>query len=48
MLAKTGVKVLDFGLAKLRPVFAATDGLSALATQPAALTGHGTILGTLH
>jgi eukaryotic-like serine/threonine-protein kinase len=48
MLAKTGVKVLDFGLAKLRPVFTASDGLSGVATQRASLTGHGTILGTLH
>ena len=44
MLTKSGVKLLDFGLAKLRgdsaPVI---DGL----TRSASLTGQGTILGTL-
>ena len=46
MLTKTGAKLLDFGLAKLRPqtgcVIAGTT-----ATMAAPLTGHGTILGTL-
>ena len=46
MLTKAGAKLLDFGLAKLKP----TDqvgGLSAMATQSAGLTGEGKILGTL-
>ena len=46
MLTKSGVKLLDFGLAKLR-----TEGgagtLSALATAEKPLTGEGTLLGTL-
>jgi serine/threonine protein kinase len=48
MLTKSGVKVLDFGLAKLAP--AASAGLAAMtgaATQSAPLTGQGTIFGTL-
>ncbi len=52
MLTKAGVKLLDFGLAKLRPQRQAVDtggrSVSAMATEPAALTGLGTILGTLH
>jgi len=51
MLTKAGVKLLDFGLAKLRAqpaVAMGGRGASAMATQPAALTGLGTILGTLH
>jgi eukaryotic-like serine/threonine-protein kinase len=49
MLTKSGVKLLDFGLAKLRrsepepPV----SRLSALATEGPPLTAQGTILGTL-
>lgn len=46
VLTKTGAKLLDFGLAKLR----ATEpdaGLTAMATQTTPLTGEGTILGTL-
>ena len=46
MLTKAGAKLLDFGLAKLRPV-EQTSGVSAMATQSAALTGEGKILGTL-
>jgi serine/threonine protein kinase/Tol biopolymer transport system component len=48
MLTKSGVKVLDFGLAKLAP--AAHVGIAAMtgvATQTSPLTGQGTILGTL-
>ena len=45
MLTKAGAKLLDFGLAKLKPVEAA-GGLSALPTQEAPLTEQGTILGT--
>ncbi len=45
MLTKTGAKLLDFGLAKLRE--AETEaGLTAMATESAPLTGEGTILGT--
>jgi eukaryotic-like serine/threonine-protein kinase len=49
MLTKTGAKLLDFGLARLvargeRPVI---EGSTAAPTEPAPLTGHGTILGTL-
>ena len=45
MLTKAGAKLLDFGLAKLKPVEAA-EGLTALPTQEAPLTEQGTILGT--
>ena len=48
MLTKSGVKLLDFGLAKLRTDGAAAPGaLSALATAEKPLTGQGTLLGTL-
>ena len=46
MLTKSGVKLLDFGLAKMRSAEAVT-GLTALPTQTTPLTGEGTILGTL-
>jgi Tol biopolymer transport system component/predicted Ser/Thr protein kinase len=46
MLVKTGAKLLDFGLAKLRATEAAA-GMTALPTQTTPLTGEGTILGTL-
>ena len=46
MLVKTGAKLLDFGLAKLRAAEAAA-GMTALPTQTTPLTGEGTILGTL-
>ena len=48
MLSKSGVKLLDFGLAKLRSQAAVPAGLStaATATSPP-LTARGTILGTL-
>ena len=45
MLTKAGAKLLDFGLAKLKPLEQA-GGLSALPTQEAPLTEQGTILGT--
>ena len=45
MLTKAGAKLLDFGLAKLKPTEQA-GGLSALPTQPANLTQEGAILGT--
>jgi eukaryotic-like serine/threonine-protein kinase len=46
MLTKTGAKLLDFGLAKMRTAEAAA-GMTALPTQTTPLTGAGTILGTL-
>src|SRR6266852_2896659 len=46
MLTKTGAKLLDFGLAKVRAAEAAA-GVTALPTQTTPLTGEGTILGTL-
>jgi serine/threonine protein kinase len=42
LVTKTGVKVLDFGLAKMSPA----TGLGE-STQTMASTGQGTILGTL-
>src|SRR6266498_374213 len=49
MLTKSGVKLLDFGLAKLRQgeSHPLASRLSALATQDTPLTAEGTILGTL-
>ena len=48
MLTKSGVKLLDFGLAKFSPVSSVgIAGMTAAATQSAPLTGQGTILGTL-
>ena len=48
MLTKSGVKLLDFGLAKLRTDGVAAPGtLSVLATAEKPLTGEGTLLGTL-
>jgi len=49
MLTKTGVRLLDFGLAKQRVIGSATsETMIAAAEPPAAVTGRGTILGTLH
>ena len=47
MLTKQGVKLLDFGLAKLQPA-GAVGGMSLAATVSSPLTGEGAILGTLH
>jgi eukaryotic-like serine/threonine-protein kinase len=47
MLTKSGVKLLDFGLAKLQPA-GAVAGMSVAATMASPLTARGTILGTLH
>ncbi len=47
MLTKSGVKVLDFGLAKLHPG-GAVAGVSVAATLTSPITAQGTILGTLH
>ena len=47
MLTKAGTKLLDFGLAKLRPAVGAVVGMSAAPNVSPSLTGRGTILGTL-
>src|ERR1700740_967007 len=47
MLTKSGTKLLDFGLAKLRGPQTAVANLSALPTEGSNLTAQGTILGTL-
>ena len=47
MLVKSGAKLLDFGLAKLRATEATQENLSALPTEHTNLTAEGTILGTL-
>ena len=46
MLTKQGAKLLDFGLAKLKPVGSGAS-LVSMPTQSAGLTGEGKILGTL-
>jgi len=46
MLTKAGTKLLDFGLAKLRPA-GGVVGMSAAAHASPSLTGRGAILGTL-
>src|SRR2546421_9016015 len=46
MLTKTGAKLLDFGLAKVR-AGEAVAGMTAMPTQTKPLTSEGTILGTL-
>src|SRR6202049_3479445 len=47
MLTKTGTKLLDFGLAKLKQEVAPAIPESQLPTMKSAITGEGTILGTL-
>src|SRR6202140_1181869 len=47
MLTKSGAKLLDFGLAKLRQNGAPAAPLSQLSTAQNAVTAEGTILGTL-
>ncbi len=46
MLTKTGAKLLDFGLAKVRAA-EAVAGMTAIPTETTPLTAEGTILGTL-
>jgi len=46
MLTEAGVKVFDFGLARLNPA-AAPEGLSSLPTQESPISRQGTVLGTL-
>src|SRR5438876_1709529 len=49
MLTKSGVKLLDFGLAKSMPNTGDRDAaLTAMATSSRPLTGQGRIVGTLH
>jgi eukaryotic-like serine/threonine-protein kinase len=47
MLTKSGTKLLDFGLAKLRQGAAPAIPISELPTENDAITAQGTILGTL-
>jgi Tol biopolymer transport system component len=47
MLTKSGTKLLDFGLAKLKQEVAPATPHSQLPTMNSAITGEGTILGTL-
>jgi eukaryotic-like serine/threonine-protein kinase len=47
MLTKSGTKLLDFGLAKLRHSAAPAVPISELPTENEAITAQGTILGTL-
>ena len=49
MLTKTGAKLLDFGVAKLKGhgEAPAAGSVSSMSTRPAALTAEGTIVGTL-
>ena len=47
ILTKSGTKLLDFGLAKLKQEVAPATPLSQLPTMQNAITGEGTILGTL-
>jgi len=46
MITKSGVKLLDFGLAKMRAAESAAVELTALPTERMSLTGKGSILGT--
>ena len=46
MLTKTGTKLLDFGLAKLKQEVSPATSVSQLPTIQSAITGEGTILGT--
>jgi eukaryotic-like serine/threonine-protein kinase len=49
MLTKSGVKLLDFGLAKAMPNTGDRDAaLTAMATSSRPLTGQGRMVGTLH
>ena len=47
MLTKTGTKLLDFGLAKLRQEASSATPLSELPTERDAITAQGAIVGTL-
>jgi Tol biopolymer transport system component len=47
MLTESGVKLLDFGLAKLTAAGTLAADLSSLPTEASPITGQGTIVGTL-
>lgn len=47
ILTKSGAKLLDFGLAKLRPAVGGADAETVMPTQLSDRTAAGTILGTL-
>jgi serine/threonine-protein kinase len=47
MITKSGAKLLDFGLAKLRVPAAASGALSSLPTRESSITAQGAIVGTL-
>jgi len=49
MITKSGTKLLDFGLAKLRPIRSPVSGstISAMATEEGPLTTEGSIVGTV-
>jgi serine/threonine protein kinase len=47
MLTKSGAKLLDFGLAKVRPSVVAASGLSTAPMDVTPVTAQGTIVGTL-
>ena len=46
-LTRNGVKLLDFGLAKLQPTASTAFGVSALPTKEREITEEGTVLGTV-
>ena len=49
MLTKSGAKLLDFGIAKLRPPVVVAGMSGAITVQePTPMTAAGTIVGTLH
>src|SRR5262245_1308241 len=47
MLTKTGAKILDFGLARLKGAASPRDAVSVMTVANPALTGEGAILGAL-
>ena len=48
MVTKSGVKLLDFGLAKLRPSAPVLNSRSVATLATNRITGQGTILGSFH
>lgn len=47
MITKSGIKLLDFGLAKLQQTEQSPEAVSQLGTEQADITADGTILGTI-
>ena len=45
---RAGVKLLDFGLARMHAAASGADSVDDLATQPVEITSEGAIVGTLH